>query len=190
MPKMTSEELTPILSAARASADAAMSESTLMQEREDSMNYYNGIMNDMPAMDGRSRAVSTDVADIIDGIMPQLVDVFVGGDQAVEFDPVGPEDEEAAQQETDYCNHVFMQQNNGYLTSHNFIKDGLLQKVGFVKVWWDTYEREERETYYGLSEDQYAMLMHDIAESDGEMKIVEHTENGAEEAKEPAEAGT
>lgn len=182
MPKMKSEELTPILSAARASADAAMSESTLMTERENSMDYYNGIMNDMPAMDGRSRAVSTDVADIIDGIMPQLVDVFVGGDQAVEFDPVGPEDEEAAQQETDYCNHVFMQQNNGYLTSHNFIKDGLLQKVGFVKIWWDTYEREERETYYDLTEDQFALVAQAVEGSDGAMKIVEHTAKNDDEA--------
>ena len=37
------------------------------------MDYYLGDMaKDMPAQDGRSRAVSTDVADTIEGLMPNL----------------------------------------------------------------------------------------------------------------------
>jgi hypothetical protein len=36
------------------------------------MDYYLGNMDkDMPAQDGRSKAVSTDVADTIEGLMPQ-----------------------------------------------------------------------------------------------------------------------
>jgi hypothetical protein len=38
--------------------------------------------------------------------MPNLMDIFAGSDEVVRFEPVGPEDEEAAQQETDYVNHV------------------------------------------------------------------------------------
>src|SRR5258708_807245 len=45
--------------------------SKLSAERAHAMDYYNGDMSrDMPAADGRSRAVSTDVADTIDGLMP------------------------------------------------------------------------------------------------------------------------
>jgi hypothetical protein len=81
---------------------------------------------DMPAQDGRSRAVSTDVADTIEGLMPSLMDIFAGSDEVVRFEPVGPEDEAAAQQETDYVNHVFMQQNPGFTILYSFIKDALL----------------------------------------------------------------
>jgi len=177
---MTAAELSPILAGARAAAIASMSDSKIMSERSDAMDYYNGNMQkDMPAMEGRSKAVSTDVADVIDGIMPQLVDIFVGGDQVVQFQPVGPEDEDAAQQETDYVNHVFMQLNPGFLVAHNFIKDGLLQKVGFVKVYWDEEEREQRETYMNLTDEQFMQVAQAVAQSDGAMKVIEHTEKDA-----------
>jgi hypothetical protein len=52
----------------------------------------------------------------------------------VRFEPVGPEDEAAAQQETDYVNHVFMQQNPGFMILYSLIKDALLSKVGIAKV--------------------------------------------------------
>jgi hypothetical protein len=67
----------------------------------------------MPAPEGRSHAVSTDVADTIEGLMPSLMEIFRTGDEVVRFEPVGPEDVAAAEQETDYVNHVFMQVNPG-----------------------------------------------------------------------------
>jgi len=174
--RMSLEELKPILSSARASAVASMSDSKIMNERSDALDYYMGDMRkDMPASEGRSKAVSTDVADTIEGLMPNLMDIFAGSDEVVRFEPVGPEDEEAAQQETDYVNHVFMQQNPGFMTIYSFIKDALLSKTGLVKVWWEESEREERETYYDLSDDQFAILMNDIEQSDGAMKVVEHS---------------
>ena len=54
------------------------------------------------------------------------MDIFAGSDEVVRFEPVGPEDEAAAQQETDYVNHVFMQQNPGFMILYSFIKDALL----------------------------------------------------------------
>src|SRR6185437_14497819 len=130
---------------------------------------------DMPAQDGRSRAVSTDVADTIEGLMPSLMDIFAGSDEVVRFEPVGPEDEAAAAQETDYVNHVFMQQNAGFMILYGFIKDALLSKVGIAKVWWEEREEESRETYNDLSDDQFALLAQAVAESEGAMKIVAHT---------------
>ena len=117
--------------------------------------------------------------------MPHLMDVFAGSDEVVRFEPVGPEDEAAAAQETDYVNHVFMQQNPGFMVLYTFIKDSLLSKVGVVKVWWEEREEEQRDTYYGLSDDEFMMLMNDVMESDGEMRIVEHTiHNGPDEEEE------
>jgi hypothetical protein len=182
-------DLKAMLSAEKANSLAAMSAAQLMEERARAMEYYLGDMSqDMPAQDGRSRAVSTDVSDVIEGMLPHLMDIFAGSDEVVRFEPVGPEDEEAAQQETDYVNHVFMQQNSGFMVLYSFIKDGLLSKTGLVKVWWDEDEREERETYYDLTEDQYALLVQAVDMSDGAMKIVAHSQEGeAQEAAEPKE---
>lgn len=167
-----------IVGAARADALASMSAARLAEERADALDYYMGNMNaDMPAEPGRSKTVSTDVADTIEGLMPSLMDIFVGSDEVVRFEPAGPDDEDAARQETDYVNHVFMQQNPGFMVLYGFIKDALLSKVGIVKVWWEEREEEQRETYYDLSEDQFALLAQAVAESDGQLEIVEHTEH-------------
>jgi hypothetical protein len=156
MAKMSLDALQAMLAAQKADALAAMQAAELSNERAAAMRYYLGdLSKDMPAQDGRSKTVSTDVADTIEGLMPALMDIFAGSDEVVRFEPVGPEDEEAAQQETDYVNHVFMQRNPGFMVLYSFIKDALLQKVGIVKVWWEEREQEERETYYDLTEDQY-----------------------------------
>lgn len=180
--------LKSMVAAERADALAAMSSALLVEERARAMDYYLGDMrNDMPHQEGRSKAVSTDVADTVEGLMPNLMDIFAGSDEVVRFEPVGPEDEAAAQQETDYVNHVFMQQNPGFMVLYSFVKDALLQKVGIVKVWWEEREEEQRETYYDLTEDQFAMLAQAVAESDGAMEIVEHTvNNGPDQAKSEA----
>lgn len=186
--KMELLDLKAMLSAEKTDALAGMNASQLASERSDAMMYYLGDMSkDMPTQDGRSKAVSTDVADTIEGLLPWVMDIFAGSDEVVRFEPVGPEDEEAAQQETDYVNHVFMQQNPGWMTLYTFFKDALLQKNGFVKVWWEETEQEQRETYFDISEEQYQALAYAVEMSEGKMKIVEHNANGEDEASEPTE---
>jgi hypothetical protein len=176
MPKMSISDVKAMIASEKADALAGMSAARLAEERADAMDYYLGDMRkDMPAQDGRSRAVSNDVADTIEGLMPSLMDIFAGADEVVRFEPIGPEDVAAAQQETDYVNHVFMQQNPGFMILYSFIKDALLSKVGIVKVWWEEHEEESRETYYDLTDDQFARLAQDVADSNGAMKIIAHT---------------
>jgi hypothetical protein len=172
---MSSHDLKALLQAEKADALAGMTASKLSQQRQDALDYYLGDMeNDMPRPEGRSGAVSTDVADTIEGLMPALMEIFASGDEVVRFEPVGPEDEKAAEQETDYVNHVFMQKNPGFLILYSFIKDALLSKVGIVKGAYEKNEVEERETYYDLSEDAYAFLA-----ADETVEVVEHTERPA-----------
>ena len=189
MAKMDLLELKSVLAAEKSDALAALVAAQLNQDRATAMEYYLGDMSqDMPPVDGRSTAVSTDVADTIEGLMPALMDIFAGSDEVVRFEPVGPEDEEAAQQETDYVNHVFMQQNAGFMILYSFIKDALLLKNGIVKVLWEEREEEEKETYYDLTDDQFAILAQAVLQSDGGLKIIAHSVNNEPEAKEPAEA--
>jgi hypothetical protein len=173
MPKMPLSELKALLDAERNDAVAATRASKLSVERSDAMDYYLGDMaKDMPAADGRSRAVSTDVADTIEGLMPSLMEIFCGGDEVVRFEAVGPNDTAAAEQETDYVNHVFMQANPGFLILYTFIKDALLSKVGVVKTGWEVSEKEQKETYYDISNDGFGQLLRDP-----EIEIVEHSQH-------------
>jgi hypothetical protein len=172
MAKMSTGDLKALLSAERYDALSAMAASKLSDERASALNYYMGNMSkDMPAPDGRSKAVSSDVADTIEGLMPPLMDIFASGDEVVQFAPVGPEDVAAAEQETDYVNHVFMQQNPGFLVLYSLIKDALLSKVGVVKVWWECREEVERETYLDQPDDAFALIV-----SQPGVEVVEHTE--------------
>ena len=186
MPKMSAIDLKALLAAERTDALAAMAASKLSDERASALNYYMGDMSkDMPAPDGRSKAVSSDVADTIEGLMPPLMDIFAGGDEVVQFAPVGPEDVPAAEQETDYVNHVFMQQNNGFLVLYSFIKDALLSKVGVVKVWWECRQEVERETYLDQPDDAFALIV-----AQPNVEVVEHTERDTPSAVVHAKAGT
>jgi hypothetical protein len=82
---------------------------------------------DVPAEPDRSQVVSTDVADVIEGLMSELVYIFAGSDEVVKFEPVGPNDEAEAQQEMDYVDHVFMQRNPDFVSLYFFIKDAAFQ---------------------------------------------------------------
>jgi hypothetical protein len=75
--------------------------------------------------------------------------VFVSGDKVVQFDPKGPEDQEAADQETDYVNHVVMEKNEGFKVFYVWFKDALLSKNGYVKVYSEEEEEEEEYEYKG-----------------------------------------
>lgn len=171
MARMDETTLKAILAAESAGALGSAQASDLSRQRSLAMDYYQGEMDDMPAPAGRSRAVSTDVADTVDGIMPSLMDIFTAGDEVARFDPVGPEDEAAAAQETDYVNHVFYQENPGFAVLHAMIKDALIQKNGIVKFWWEEAKRETRETYMSLTADAYALLL-----ADETVEIIEHSQ--------------
>ncbi len=172
MAKMDDIQLKGLLQAAYSDALSSNTANKLSQDREKAMRYYLGdVSQDIPNEEGRSEAVSFDVSDTIEGLMPVLMEIFAGTDEVVKFEAVGPEDTRAAEQETDYINHVFMQQNPGFMTLYSMIKDALLSKCGIAKISWERDESEEEETYYGLSDDQYMMIA-----DNPDVEIIEHTE--------------
>src|SRR5579863_7631140 len=82
-------------------------------DRERALNYFKGEMPDIGALPNRSRAVSIDIADPVDTVLPDLIEIFTGGDDVSAFMPQKLQDEQAAQQETDYVNHVVFHENDG-----------------------------------------------------------------------------
>jgi len=145
-----------------------VNDSALSNDRAEAIDYYLGqpFGNEE---EGRSQVVSYDVQDTIESALPQLLKVFVAGDKVVQFDPKGPEDQDAADQETDYINHIVMEKNEGFKIFYVWFKDALLSKNGYVKVYAEEEEEEEEYEYKGLTDAQLQMLA-----SDENTEVLEH----------------
>ena len=142
---------------------------TVSKQRESAMDYYYALPfgNEV---EGRSQYVDSSVMDTIEWIKPSLMRVFASGDEMVTFEPHGPEDVDAAEQATDYINHIFTKDNNGWEILYTWFTDALLQKNGIVKVWWDDYEDWNREEYNGLDEQEFNLLI-----MSPDIEVMEHT---------------
>ena len=134
--------------------------SNLTSQRKKSMEYYMGEKLGTE-IDGRSQVVSTDVADTIETILPNLLRIFTASDQVVKCEPVKSEDVPLAEQATNYINYIFNKDNNGFSVLYTWFKDALLEKNGIVKVYWDDSSSVEQETYENLNDQEYQLLLDD-----------------------------
>lgn len=148
-----------------------VNDTELSTARAEAIADYLGDPNRFPAGAGRSKVVSFDTQDTIESALPQLLKIFVSGDQVVKFEPRGPEDQQAAEQETDYINYVVMEKNNGFSTFYTWFKDAMLSKNGYVKVWYEEEKEVEKEGYFGLTDEQLAMIL-----QNENVEVLEHTE--------------
>lgn len=160
-----------ILDALKHNERIASRRGDLEQDRADAIDHYHGRPYGDEA-EGRSQVVMRDVSDTIEWIKPSLMKVFAAGDEVVRFDPVGPEDEKQAEQETDYCNHVLMTRNNGFLILHDWFHDALLQRTGYVWVRAVKKEKANKERFEHLTDDEFALLM----QSEG-IELLEHEQD-------------
>ena len=169
---LTDDELLAAVDAAESSALGA-NQSTISTDRADAIDRYLGraYVGELGAPPGRSSVVSRDVADVVEGVLANVIKPFVGGDEVVRFDPLGPDDEERAQQETDYVNWVALERNNGFLVLNAAIKDALLMRAGYIKMYWTKRSDVIIETYQGLSDDELGMIV-----QDKDVEIVQHSE--------------
>ena len=163
--KMSDEE---ILNQCQTEIDSAIGylETETVEQRAEAMDYYlrKPYGNEV---DGSSAVVTGEVAEAVDGALPQLIRVFTSNEDAVQFEPVKDGDEPFAEQASDMANWVFYKDNDGFLIMHNWFKDALLQKVGIVKAYWSEKKDITKEKYKNLSDDELTMLL-----MDGEWEIV------------------
>ena len=172
---LTDSELSSILHS-EISSSLGYIGSDVTSQRQKSLEYYFGepFGNEQ---EGRSQVVSTDVSDVIESILPTLLRTFAASDDVVRCDPVTAEDEEVARQASDYLNYVFNKDNDGFVALYTLFKDALIQKNGIAKIYWDTSQKQEQETYEKLSEDEYIMLI----DEDG-VEVKEHSEYADQDA--------
>lgn len=128
--------------------------------------------------DGRAQVVSKDIMDTVEWIMPSLMEVFCTSN-SVQFDPVGPEDEALATQETAFVTHNLWKKNPGFMVIYEWLKSGLLQKNGYVKTWWQEEEKPCFEEYSGLTDEQLQLVVESL-QAQGKVEFIgyEQDENG------------
>lgn len=148
----------------------------LASDREEGLKYYLQfpLGNEV---EGESEVVDSSVRDTIEWMLPSLIRVFAASGRVVEFEPVGSEDVEAADQASDAVNHIFWKQNNGFLVMYEWFKDALIEKNGVVKFYYNDKVSYKKEAYDGLTEEQMAMLV-----GDENVEVIAHTAYPDEQA--------
>lgn len=169
MTKLTDNDLVAIIRAHRRDSLGA-EDGDLSNQRATAMDHYHGrpYGNEV---EGRSQVVSRDLAEAVDWALPVIVRAFVQSGNLGEFGPVGQEDEQLAQQESDYTNQVLMKDNAGFLILHDLAKDAMLLKNCYVKHFWDEQEEISEESYTGLSLEGVQKLLQDLEREGAEVTI-------------------
>jgi len=160
--KMDDDELLDLLRKKEQSA-AHYVYGELGQERELAVRAYHR----MPygnEEEGMPSAITSDVQDTVEWILPALLKIFTATDKAVSFEPTTAQDVAGAEQATDTCNYVFYKQNNGFLVLYTAIKDALMVKNCAI-----TWRKETKETvstipFKGATAEMLAMLTEDGSE--------------------------
>jgi hypothetical protein len=182
MPKMSDDDLLAVLEAESAAAYQYNAGDVATSRNEALRDYLRFPYGN--EQDGRSQVIASDVFDTVEGMLPDLVEVFVSSEKAVVFDPVSQGDEQGAKQATDACNYVFYKQNNGFLVLYTAAKDALLLRTGGVKWWWEVRRTPKFETRSG---DEMQLAAWLTANPKTEVLSMEEVEEDEQVAKARAE---
>ena len=115
-------------------------------DRQIALYYYlrKPYGNEVP---GKSNVVTGEVAEAVDGALPQLMKVFTQPTDVVEFTPTNDGDATVAEDVTIYVNHIFNKDNDGAILLHNWFWDALVQKNGIIKAYWNEAKEPVTESY-------------------------------------------
>lgn len=167
MAKMTDDDLQGVV--ARAIEDAEdWIDGTIAPERARLTRYYKGepFGGDygINEIDGQSKFVSRDVHDVVQMMLPSLMDTFFGQESVVAYTPRTPQDLPMARQATEYANFIIREDNDGFGVFYAAMKDALVRKSGVIKYWWDESVTFDVAEYTGISAEHFALLVEGGAE--------------------------
>jgi hypothetical protein len=145
----------------------------LAEDRRRALDYYfqRPRGDEVP---GRATVVSGDVSASVEASLAAMSEAF-SGDRIAEFDPMGPEDAEQAELESDAVTHFVMGRGNGRHQLLAAIKDALLLRNGWVKAWVEEKTTVRTEEYENVTPEAVAEL---TTRPNVECKILEYTDAG------------
>ena len=142
---------TMVLQQARQAMNSTGSE--VSDHRQEFLDLYRGEKlpgDDSPEMVGRSTYKTREVLEGVEWFLVSALRFFFAHASPVSFDPVGPEDEELADQETQVCNHVVL--DRSYLSLSMIFKEAALSPVSYGRVRVKAQAHREVETLEGQTE--------------------------------------
>ena len=152
------DSLLRAIDAAEETSYSSEDDSDLARERGLAIDFYLG-KNVEPSPEGRSQVNDRSVFETIQWILPSLLRIYAGGGNVVEFEPLGKDDEAAAQQESDYLNYVVTQKNRWFDICLTWFQDALLTKNGYCLAYIEDYRQVETERYEGQSDTQISLIL-------------------------------
>lgn len=146
-------------------------------DRDKAMEYFDGKMDDVPVIDGRSKVVSRDVRAHIKKVLPSLIRTILGNDQVAEFQPMGEGDEEYADQASDFISNVVFPESDGYEAVEDAIHDALKLRNGIIRWWHEKKDSVQVTQHTGLDEMALVQLISDddvtVLEQDQRVEMVD-----------------
>ena len=101
-------------------------------------------------------SVTSDVREVVMGMLPQFSRTLALADNLAAFSPVGPEDEALADQETRSLNHVFWKVvPHAWVKVNNWMHSGLVEMNAYAEAWWDEKKVVREEEWEGLTIPRY-----------------------------------
>ena len=133
----------------------------LSSDRIQSLEYYEGIMKDLPADKGKSKVVVRVTRAAIQKALPSLIRTFLGSDEIFEFQPQTEQEKESAQQQSDYLNYVVLPESNGFNAIHDALWDALTTRNGILYAYCDERKKITYAKYSGQTQEQLQVLAQD-----------------------------
>lgn len=162
-----------------ASQASSYHDSELAKAQEEGLNRYfaRPYGNEIK---GRCDIVTHDIEDAVNWMMPEIMRTFRSADDLVSLKARSAEDDMPVQIGVDqqtgqpkfssrskadimaaYLGHVYFEDNDGLVTTHDACFDGLVQRVGIMSVNWEDPEPEPSDIIDGVSEEQLYRYLED-----------------------------
>jgi hypothetical protein len=145
-------EISAILDSRESNAIGFLGDGSDTQKNRKAMYDYYNQKHYGDEVEGQSQVVTSDVADVVESLVPQLLRIFAQNRIIGRFVGSRPEFDKEAQQKTEYASWVFNRKHNGAQLLHEAIKESLLQYCGVPKVYWEESEERTESVYNGIGE--------------------------------------
>lgn len=150
-------------------------DSELAREQALAMDRYFGRpYGDGSEVPNRSQIVTRDVQDSINWLLPHMLRHFTQADDLISVNDDALDDgDQTLQDAADYLRHVWFKDNPGETVIHDFLFDGLVQKLGVIRAAWEPEDPQPPDVRHGLTADQVIRFEQDpryrllAAEQDG-----------------------
>lgn len=150
--------------------------SEIAMAQTDAMDAYNGKLKNDVILPNRSKAVTQDVRDTINWMVPALMRTFAPSDDFLTVDDPGLDDNDPVLTDAaEYLKWIFFKQNRGEEFVHDFAFDGLLQKWGIGRTYWCDPEPKPPYVITNVTLDQLAKYV-----NDPNYEILEWNQDGIE----------